>query len=92
MFSPPGGHHASPALHPSREALCALRFISGTSHPESGAQVFRRCDRKVFNDIQNLNEVNHMKRAFFTVASLGLIALLASAWPDLRRYMRIRAM
>ncbi len=33
-----------------------------------------------------------MKRAFFTVASLGLIALFASAWPDIRRYMRIRAM
>ena len=33
-----------------------------------------------------------MKMAFFTVASLGLIVLLASAWPDFRRYMKIRAM
>jgi hypothetical protein len=33
-----------------------------------------------------------MKRAFLTLASLGLVALLVSMAPDLKRYLRIRSM
>jgi hypothetical protein len=33
-----------------------------------------------------------MKRAFLAVASLGMVALLFSMAPDIKRYLRIRAM
>jgi len=33
-----------------------------------------------------------MKRAILTLTSLGMIALVASMWPDIQRYLKIRAM
>ncbi len=33
-----------------------------------------------------------MKRVICTMASLGIIALLISAAPDIRRYLRMRCM
>jgi len=33
-----------------------------------------------------------MKRAIWTAASLGLVTLLISMAPDIRRYLRIRMM
>jgi hypothetical protein len=33
-----------------------------------------------------------MRKAILTATAVGMILLLASAWPDIRRYMRIRAM
>lgn len=33
-----------------------------------------------------------MRRAIFEVSTLGVIVLLASVWPDVQRYMRMRAM
>jgi hypothetical protein len=33
-----------------------------------------------------------MRKVMYTLASLGAIALLFSALPDIRRYLRIRAM
>jgi len=33
-----------------------------------------------------------MRRAIFAVSTLGVIVLLASVWPDVQRYMRMRAM
>ena len=33
-----------------------------------------------------------MKRVFWTMASLGVLALLVSAAPDIRRYIRMQCM
>jgi Family of unknown function (DUF6893) len=33
-----------------------------------------------------------MKKAIWTLASLGMLTLLASVAPDVRRYLRLRAM
>jgi hypothetical protein len=33
-----------------------------------------------------------MKRAMLAIASLGMIALLVTLAPDIRRYLRIRSM
>jgi hypothetical protein len=40
----------------------------------------------------NPYETNPMRRAFLTFSALGMLALLASAWPDIRRYWRISNM
>jgi hypothetical protein len=37
-------------------------------------------------------EVRQMKRAMLAIASLGMIALLVTLAPDIRRYLRIRSM
>jgi hypothetical protein len=36
--------------------------------------------------------MKNMKRAILTISTLGAIVLLASMWPDIQRYMRIRSM
>jgi hypothetical protein len=33
-----------------------------------------------------------MKRAILVFSAVGAIMLFVSAWPDIRRYMRMRAM
>jgi hypothetical protein len=33
-----------------------------------------------------------MKRTIWAVSTLSMILLLASVWPDIRRYMRMRSM
>jgi len=33
-----------------------------------------------------------MKKAILTATAVGMILLLASAWPDIRRYIRISSM
>ena len=46
-----------------------------------------------FDDFEPLClEANQMKRTILTPSTLTMIALLASTWPDIRRYWRMLTM
>jgi hypothetical protein len=40
----------------------------------------------------NPERERQMKKAILTATAVGMILLLASAWPDIRRYIRISSM